>query len=137
MRGTMKGCVFNLPIREEFVQRLLESYKDLTERVPDSARSVLQFDLFDPTVVATKASNTDMAFHSRGYHFNAAAEVFWHSTEHDVRCRQWARDIAAIFKAELKRDEKASNKSDPDPVMMLVKDILSARPFCIPSWTLA
>ncbi|BCS16028.1 hypothetical protein ALUC_80235A [Aspergillus luchuensis] len=133
----MKGCVFNLPIREEFVQRLLESYKDLTERVPDSARSVLQFDLFDPTVVATKASNTDMAFHSRGYHFNAAAEVFWHSTEHDVRCRQWARDIAAIFKAELKRDEKASNKSDPDPVMMLVKDILSARPFCIPSWTLA
>jgi len=102
-RSSLKGCAFQLPIREEFARNLLESFSRFTEQVPDAAGSFVQFDLLDPTVIATKASNTDMAFCNRGYHFNGAAEVFWHSAENDQICRQWARDIAGIFKAELER----------------------------------
>lgn len=126
-RVSMKGCAFNLPIREEFAQELLESFSKFTEKVPDAARSVLQFDLFDPTQVATRASNRDMAFSNRGYHFNGAAEVFWHSAANDEVCRQWARDVAAIFKTELKTScimatngngVGAYQKADADAVMI-------------------
>lgn len=103
MRVSMKGCAFKLPIREGFAKEFLELYSEFTSRIPDAARSVLQFDLFDPTVVATKASNTDMAFSNRGYHLNAAAEMIWQSPQNDELCRKWARDIAAMFKAELQR----------------------------------
>lgn len=113
-RSSLKGCAFKLPIREEFARSLLKSYSRFTEQVPDAAGSVVQFDLLDPTVVATTASNRDMAFSNRGYHLNGAAEAFWHSAENDKVCRQWARDIAAIFKAELKR----GGEENTDAVMM-------------------
>ncbi|KAK6852801.1 hypothetical protein PG995_011352 [Apiospora arundinis] len=103
MRVSMKGCAFHLPIRESFAKELLSLYTEFTDRVPDANRSVLQFDLFDPTVIATKASNKDMAFCNRGYRLNAAAEMIWQSPQNDEACRRWACDIAAIFKAELQR----------------------------------
>lgn len=115
-RVSMKGCAFKLPIREEFAQRLIDSYTKFTKEVPDAARSVLQFDLLDPTQIATKASNRDMAFSNRGEHLNGAAEVFWHSAEYDGVCRQWARDVAVMFKSELEIDGKAA--SDGDAVML-------------------
>lgn len=127
IRASMKGCAFNLPVREAFAQQVLELYSKFTDDVPDASGSIMLFELFDPTNVATKASNTDMAFGNRGYHFNGMAGAFWHSAENDQVCRQWARDVAAIFKAELENDgEKvangieggASKKSDVGAVML-------------------
>ncbi|KAK8011487.1 FAD binding domain-containing protein [Apiospora arundinis] len=103
MRVSMKGCAFHLPIRDSFAKELLSLYTEFTDRVPDANRSVLQFDLLDPTVIVAKAYNKDMAFCNRGYHLNAAAEMIWQSPQSDEACRRWACDIAAIFKAELQR----------------------------------
>jgi hypothetical protein len=127
IRASTKGVAFNLPIREDFARQVFESYLKFTVNIPDAAESVMLFELYDPTSVATKASNTDMSFGNRGYHFNGMVGPFWHSADNDKVCRQWARDIAAMFKAELEKGgEKvakgirggASKKSDIDAVMM-------------------
>ncbi|KAF2758568.1 FAD-binding domain-containing protein [Pseudovirgaria hyperparasitica] len=126
LRVSMKGAAFNLPISVTFAQQVLDQYAKFTEEVNDAAGSMLLFELYDPSKVVASASNTDMAFGNRGYHFNAMVGPMWTQAENDDRCRQWARDMAALFKEQLKKDgevvskgnEYPTKKSDVGAVMM-------------------
>jgi hypothetical protein len=101
-RVSIKGAGFELPIRADFVLSVLDSYKEFTDKTPDAAESQIMWELLDPTKIVEK-SNADMAFANRGRHFNAAVAPLWREEGNDVSCRQWSRDVALLFKAELQR----------------------------------
>ncbi|KAK0101678.1 hypothetical protein ONS95_006835 [Cadophora gregata] len=96
-RVSLKGAVFSLPLQAEFVQEVLAEYTKLTEEVPDLAGTMIIYELYDPYVVNTRASNQDTSFANRGWHMNAMVAPYWSKPENDALGRQWARDTSAIF----------------------------------------
>ncbi|CAO2651774.1 Nn.00g000570.m01.CDS01 [Neocucurbitaria sp. VM-36] len=102
-RASLKGSSFELPIRPEFVVSILEAYTKFTDEVPDAAGGQIIWELLDPTKII-EVPNTSMAFANRGRHFNTAISPLWWDEANDEVCRQWSRDVALLFKAELERD---------------------------------
>lgn len=120
IRASLKGLTFNLPLRNEFAHQVLDSYTKFTEELPDASDSLVFFELYDPTVVDAKATNTDMAFCNRGYHFNGLASSVWQKEENDQACRVWGREVAALFQLELEQNKgtKTAARNNTDAVMM-------------------
>lgn len=117
-RGSLKGVAYNLPIRPDFAQQVFEKYAQFTEAVPDAAPSMLLFELFDPTRVCHLATNKDMAFANRGMHLNGLVCPLWNDAANDDACRQFARDLEAMFGEELERAKKAGETdAEKDAVM--------------------
>ncbi|KAJ4376088.1 hypothetical protein N0V83_001369 [Neocucurbitaria cava] len=109
-RVSLKGSSFELPIRPDFVMSILEAYTKFTDEVADAAGTQIMFELLDPTKII-EVPNSDMAFANRGRHFNAAIVPLWWDKANDAVCRQWSRDVALLFKAELERDGAATGGS--------------------------
>lgn len=122
IRASMKGLTFTLPMRNEFAQQVLASYTKFTDSIQDASDSLVLFELFDPTVVDAKATNTDMAFSNRGHHFNGMAGSVWQKEENDQACRLWGREVAALFQQELEQNKGAASATvvpnNTDAVMM-------------------
>lgn len=100
-RVSMKGASFRLPIRVEFFKDIMARYESFTEQTQDAAHTLLLFELYDPAQVVGRASNLDCGFANRGWHLNGMIAPIWTKQENDTVCRQWARDLAALFKEEL------------------------------------
>ncbi|KAH7378975.1 FAD binding domain-containing protein [Cadophora sp. MPI-SDFR-AT-0126] len=96
-RVSMKGAVFSLPLQPEFVQEVLGEYVKFTEEAADMAGTMIIYELYDPYVVNTRASNQDTSFANRGWHMNAMVTPYWTKPENDALGRQWARDTSVIF----------------------------------------
>ena len=109
MRVSMKGSSFQLPIRAEFVGEVLRSFDTFVERTPDAAASMVFWEMYDPTAMVTKS--TGGSFANRGFHLNSMIAPFWTDQANDTVCRQWARDVAAMFKEENKRWGVATGKN--------------------------
>jgi hypothetical protein len=69
------------------------------------------FELLDPTKII-EVPDSAMASASRGCHFHVALAPLWNDTAHDVVCRQWARDVAQMLKAELERGGAEMGQSE-------------------------
>jgi hypothetical protein len=101
-RVSLKGSSFELPIRPAFVIEVLEAYTKFTDEIEDAKGSQIMWELLDPNKII-EVSNSDMAFANRGRHFNSAIAPMWWDEKNDQVCRQWSRDVAKMFKAELER----------------------------------
>ena len=110
MRSSMKGACYTWPLRPEFVVETMKSFTAFTERVPDAHGSILLFEAYDPSVIVGAAGNKDMGFCNRGLQANACMAPIWDAAANDKVCRQWARDVAEMFKTELKRDGEVPGK---------------------------
>jgi hypothetical protein len=110
-RVSLKGSSYELPIRPEFVLSILESYTKFTDEVTDAQGSQLVFELIDPTKII-EVPNSAMAFANRGRHLNFALMPLWNDPANDVICRQWARDVVQMLKAELERGGAETGQND-------------------------
>lgn len=107
-RVSMKGASFALPLRFDFVKSTLDSYVQFTSDVPGTDNSMLLYELLYQRDIRPVAVQ-DTAFANRGRHMNALLMPMWDSSEHDDRARSWAREVAEMFKAEMKK-----NKAHPE-----------------------
>ena len=98
MRVSMKGAACVMPLREEFVHKILATYEDFTTECPDAKETLVAWELYDPCVVAAKENG---CFANRGYHLNSLIMPTWSKVENDGFCRQWARDVSNMFKQEI------------------------------------
>lgn len=106
-RSSMKGAAFIPPLRPEFVLEVMASFDKFVAAVPDAAASIVAFEYYD----AIKVNESDSgSFANRGYHLNGLALPSWQDKVNDSVCRQWARDVSNMFKAELKNQGHHINK---------------------------
>jgi hypothetical protein len=106
LRASMKGTAFTMPIRTSFVHKALDAYTQFTDGNNDTGISLVLWEVYDPAqVVAHEAGS----FANRGWHLNGMVCPIWSKPEHDAHCRQWARDMTALFKKEL--EEVAGEKT--------------------------
>jgi hypothetical protein len=110
-RVSLKGSSFELPIRAEFVISILEAYTKFTDEVADAVGSQIMWELLDSTK-NIEVPNSAMAFANRGRHFNVAIGPLWSNEANDEICRQWSRDVAKLFKAELERGGAETGQSE-------------------------
>lgn len=101
MRVSMKGSSFQLPVRVGFVGEVLRKFDEFVEATPDAAASMILWEFFDPTAMVTESKGGSFA--NRGFHLNSMIAPFWSEEGNDMVCRQWARDVAEMFKGENKR----------------------------------
>ncbi|KAH7380511.1 FAD binding domain-containing protein [Phaeosphaeria sp. MPI-PUGE-AT-0046c] len=109
-RVSLKGSSFELPIRPEFVMEIFEAYNRFVKDVPDAQGSAVMWELLDPAKII-EVPNSAMAFANRGRHFNSAVTPLWWDRANDATCRQWSRDVAKMFKAELERGGAETGES--------------------------
>ncbi|KAM3418135.1 hypothetical protein BST61_g6339 [Cercospora zeina] len=106
-RSSMKGAAFFAPLRPEFVLEVAASFEKFVADVPDAVASVVAFEFYD----AIKVNEFDNgSFANRGYHLNGLVLPSWTDKANDAVCRQWARDVTNLFKAELaSRGQETNN----------------------------
>ena len=104
LRASLKGTAFTMPIRPSFVRQMLDSYTKFTEENNDTGISLVLWEVYDPAQVVAHDKG---AFANRGWHLNGLVCPVWTKEENDEHCRQWARDMTAMFKTEL---EEVSQK---------------------------
>lgn len=107
MRSSMKGAAFVLPLREQFVDEVLAKYESFMSSCDDAGASIVAWELYDPSVVATTEKG---CFANRGYHLNSLIMPMWTKPENDKMCRQYARDVSNMFKKEI--EEHGETPSD-------------------------
>ncbi|OAP59277.1 hypothetical protein AYL99_06575 [Fonsecaea erecta] len=103
LRASMKGTSFTMPIRAGFVTDVLREYTAFTDGNDDTGISLVLWEVYDPAQVVAHGGDDDRAgsFANRGWHLNGMICPIWTKPDHDAACRQWARDLTALFKAEL------------------------------------
>ncbi|KAI5361228.1 Putative berberine/berberine, FAD-binding, type PCMH, subdomain 2 [Septoria linicola] len=107
LRSSMKSAAFLTPLRPTFVQEAIASFEKFVDEVPDAAGSLVAFEFYD----ATKVNELDTgSFANRGYHLNGLVMPSWKDAKNDAVCRQWARDVSNLFKAELGRQGEEIGK---------------------------
>ncbi|KAJ9610301.1 hypothetical protein H2200_005078 [Cladophialophora chaetospira] len=107
LRASMKGTAYTLPIRTEFAQKLLTEYTKFTDGNDDLGVSIILFEVYDPAQVVAHDAGS---FANRGWHLNGMVLPMWTKEENDQHCRQWARDMTALFKTELESQAEATSK---------------------------
>lgn len=116
-RVSMKGAVFSLPLQPEFVLEVLGKYSKFTDENSDMEGSMIIFELNDPYVMNTRASNEEMSFANRGWHMNANICPYWSKPENDAVGRQWARDVSALFDKWFEKSGRAQRAGDYGTVL--------------------
>ncbi|KIX99948.1 uncharacterized protein Z520_04586 [Fonsecaea multimorphosa CBS 102226] len=101
LRASMKGTSFTMPIRAGFVEEVLSEYTKFTDANDDTGISLVLWEVYDPNQVV--AHDDVGSFANRGWHLNGMICPIWTKETNDQECRQWARDLTALFKAELER----------------------------------
>lgn len=107
LRASMKGTAFTLPVKPAFVQEVLTAYTKFTDGNDDTGISLVLFEMYDPAQVV---AHDEGSFANRGWHLNGMVCPIWTKKEHDQECRQWARDMTALFKKELESQAKETSK---------------------------
>jgi hypothetical protein len=110
-RVSMKGASFTLPLRFDFVKSTMDTYTSFTSEVPNSDESLLLYEIMDPSKIC-EVGNTETGFANRGWHMNAMVGPLWKSEEYDGKARQWAREVAEMFKVELARGKSMGRDVD-------------------------
>ncbi|KAM6529352.1 hypothetical protein FALCPG4_007489 [Fusarium falciforme] len=116
-RVSMKGAAWALPLQTALLQELIASYTHFTEAIPDMESSMILLECYDPYVVATGATNSDMSFANRGWHMNASIQPSWTKQEFDAEGRKWARDTTALFEKWFEKIGTPSRSGDYGSVL--------------------
>jgi hypothetical protein len=95
MRVSMKGGSFQLPIRPEFANGVLESFDSFIAKTPDAMGSMMLWEMYDPTQMVTQS--TGGSFANRGFHLNSMIAPFWSEVANDTVCRQWVSPPCVII----------------------------------------
>ena len=98
LRSSMKGAAFELPIRADFVNKMVAEYSSFTNKCDDAAGSMILWELYDAVKVTQLSAGS---FSNRGLHLNGLIAPIWTKPENDEICRQWARDLNSMFKKEM------------------------------------
>ena len=109
LRASMKGTAFTMPIRTSFVNKMLDEYTNFTESNEDTGISMLLWEMYDPVQVV---AHDQGSFANRGSHLNGMVCPIWTKESNDSHCRQWARDMTALFKTELEEQAQKSTSKD-------------------------
>ncbi|KAF1825043.1 FAD-binding domain-containing protein [Dissoconium aciculare CBS 342.82] len=112
MRCSLKGAATILPLRADFVGQVRAKFDEFVESTPDAKGSLIAFEMYDACAVMARQDNGSFA--NRGWHLNALISPQWEKAENDTVCRQWARDIAGLFREEL--ESKGVNVGSKDGV---------------------
>ncbi|KAH0838928.1 FAD binding oxidoreductase [Fonsecaea pedrosoi] len=107
LRASMKGTAFTMPLRAGFVEEIRREYTAFTDGNDDTGISLVLFEVYDPSQVVAHDAGS---FANRGWHLNGMVCPIWTKPEHDASCRQWARDLTALFKRELEDQAKQAGK---------------------------
>ncbi|CAI6013663.1 unnamed protein product [Clonostachys chloroleuca] len=116
-RVSMKGAAWALPLQIDLLQELIDSYTLFTKAIPDMESSMILLECYDPYVVATGATNSDMSFANRGWHMNASIQPSWTKQEFDTEGRKWARDTTALFDKWFEKTGRPSRSGDYGAVL--------------------
>lgn len=111
-RKSQKGSVFLFPMDPAFAHSILKDYSAFVKRVPDAGRTVIILEYLSPAKLM-KVGPTETAFANRGDYCNVLIGPTWSDKANDMVCREWSREMAAKFQAELERKkiEKGFDKS--------------------------
>jgi hypothetical protein len=111
-RKSQKGSAFLFPMDPAFAQSVLEDYSAFIKRVPDAGRTVIIFEYVCPSKLM-EVGPTETAFANRGEYCNVLIGPTCSDKENDMVCREWSREMAAKFQAELerKKNEESSDKT--------------------------
>ncbi|KAL8693083.1 MAG: hypothetical protein Q9218_002007 [Villophora microphyllina] len=112
-RKSTKGATFAPPMRTEFALSLFQRYSEFVTEVPDASGSLLLFEFFSPDKIC-ETSNRAMAFANRDFYGNIMAGPQWRNEANDERCRQWARDMVALFQEEMERAREEGKMARPE-----------------------
>ena len=104
-RKVTKGCAYGLPMSKKFFRSLFDDFSQFIKEVPDAYPSLLGFETYRTEKIC-EVSNTATAFASRGSYENVAVQLEWREETSDPACRQFARTMAAKFKAEMERGKR-------------------------------
>ncbi|KAL9585041.1 MAG: hypothetical protein Q9212_001756 [Teloschistes hypoglaucus] len=99
-RKSTKGSTFDLPMRTEFALSIFNRFSDFVTDLPDASGSIILFEFFHMGKIC-ETSNRAMAFANRDFYENVMALPKWYDEGNDQRCRQWARDMVAVFEEEM------------------------------------
>lgn len=100
-----KGASFVAPLRPEFIRSLVTALETIHREVPDSKRTLLNLEFHSPDLWC-KVPRTATSFANRGRHQNILIMPMWSDQKYNDRVRLWAREVAAMFAAELDRIRK-------------------------------
>ena len=109
MRISMKGVAFALPLREEFVGNVIATYNEFITTNRDAADTLIAWEFFDATEVLSRCTGS---FANRGYHLNGFIAPVWSSRANDHSCRQWAGNVANMFKDEMQKRRAKPGKGE-------------------------
>ncbi|KAL9623675.1 MAG: hypothetical protein Q9160_002131 [Pyrenula sp. 1 TL-2023] len=120
-RCSMKGVSFTSPLRHEFVAKQFEAYAAFSDpgradKVEGADFGMLMFEFVDPKKAAQR-DNAATSFANRGAHMNALVMPMWKNAADDSVSRQWARDRAVDFEAELVKSVGGRKKGANEAVM--------------------
>jgi FAD binding domain/Berberine and berberine like len=104
-RCSMKGASFTLPLRFDFVKSTMDTYATFTNETSGTSESLLLYEIMDPNKLC-EVSHSETSFANRGHQMNAMIGPMWESEELDAKCRNWAREVAELFKVEMDRSKK-------------------------------
>lgn len=99
-RKSTKGSSFNPPLRAEFALSVFDRFCDFVKEVPGANGSIVLFEFFNMKKIC-EMSNRAMAFANRDYYGSVMTLPKWSDESNDKRCRQWARDMVALFEEEM------------------------------------
>lgn len=115
LRASMKGAAFAMPIRPAFVEQVRDSYAAFTDANDDTGISLVLWEMFDPTQVVARDAG---CFANRGWALNGMICPLWTKPENDAECRQWARDLSAMFKREIEDVGGAGVRGEKGAVLL-------------------
>jgi FAD/FMN-containing dehydrogenase len=110
MRCSLKGAATTLPLRADFINQVRAKFDQFVESTPDAKGALIAWELYDACAVMAHQDNGSFA--NRGWHLNALISPQWERAENDAVCRQWARDIAGMFREELESREVEVGKRE-------------------------
>ena len=103
-RKSIKGACFQLPMQAGFATSLFQQFSAFVKTNPDASRSLIVMEFFYPDKIC-ETSNRAMAFANRDFYQNIMVQAVWSEESNDQRCRQWARDMTALFQKEFETNK--------------------------------
>lgn len=104
-RKVMKGSAFMYPLDPDFAQQSFDDFAALMQKVPEAAGSLVLFEYWPPQHLL-KTPQTNTAFANRGAVCGVAFMTWWKDKANDTVCREWTRNAAAKYGAELETQKR-------------------------------
>jgi hypothetical protein len=102
-RKSWKGCAFLYPMDPNFAQSVFDDFSAFIQKVPEAAAGTIILLEYFRSRPITKVKLTSTAFANRGDYCNVMIGPKWVTPEADNVCREWSREMAEKFRAEMEK----------------------------------